>query len=74
MARRAWHCEHCDAELGRVTTDREGREHLKAYADQVTGGVVPVVSGAVYEVMCRCGAVRKFEGKAVHLEPRIMAA
>jgi hypothetical protein len=73
MARRTWHCEHCLAELGRITTDRDGREHLKAYADQVSA-VVSLAPGASYEVTCRCGEGRVFEGRAVHLEPRTLAA
>ncbi len=32
MPRRDWCCPHCKNPLGHITVDRDGGEHLKAYA------------------------------------------
>lgn len=73
MARREWRCESCLATLGYITTDRFGRDHLKAIDPQVTD-VKHITTGLIYSVKCACGASRQFHGWAIHFEPRDCAA
>jgi hypothetical protein len=73
MARRTWHCLTCRQDLGHITTDRDGGDHLRVFADAVTL-MEPVVPGEEYRITCRCGGVRSFFGRAVHLHPRDRAA
>lgn len=71
--RREWRCDKCLVTLGHLTTDRDGRDHLKAL-------VPPAVSAAklsepdMWEIQCACGWFRPFRGWTVHFEPVGQAA
>ena len=69
MARRAWSCPRCHTALGLLTVDRDGGEHLKAYADRIAR-LEPDEPGVSTLVWCQCGECRVFLGVAVHLEAK----
>ena len=69
MPRREWSCPKCKESLGHITVDRDGGEHLKAYAGQVTR-LEPDEPGVSTIVYCQCGECRVFLGVAVHLEAK----
>lgn len=66
MPRREWSCQRCHDTLGRVTTDRHGRQHLHLIAGRVRA-VEPTVA-QTWAIVCRCDWRRVFTGYQVHLE------
>lgn len=66
MPRREWSCQRCHDTLGRVTTDRHGRDHLHASSSRVR--LVEPSIAQTWIVTCNCGMRRTFRGYQVHLE------
>lgn len=71
--RREWRCDKCLVTLGHLTTDRDGREHLRALVPPAVS-VAKNPAPAIWDVQCACGRVRSFRGWAVHVEPAERAA